>query len=44
LIHDLTPPRLHSDVVYLDDDLRINIGSFGGLYVLRRSTDSAATL
>ena len=29
-------PRLHSDVVYLDDDIRINVGSYGGLYVLRR--------
>ncbi len=44
LIHELTPPRLHSDVVYLDADLRINVGSFGGLYVLRRSADGAATL
>lgn len=33
---DLKPPRLHSDVVYMDDDLRINIGGLGGLYVLRR--------
>jgi len=44
LIHELTPPRLHSDVIYLDDDLRINVGSFGGLYVLRRSADRPATL
>jgi len=33
---DLPPPRLHSDVVYLDDRIRINVGSFGGLYVLAR--------
>jgi len=32
----LTPPRLHSDVVYCDDDMRINYGSMGGVYVLRR--------
>lgn len=39
LLVDLKPPRLHSDVVYLDDDMRINIGSFGGLYLLRRSPE-----
>jgi hypothetical protein len=33
---EFKPPKLHSDVVYLDDDLRINIGSMGGLYVLKR--------
>jgi hypothetical protein len=36
---DMKPPRLHSDVVYLDDQHRINIGSFGGLYLLRRSAE-----
>lgn len=36
LAEDLKPPRLHSDVIYLDDDTRINVGSLGGLYVLRR--------
>ncbi len=30
---EFKPPRLHSDVVYLDDDLRINLGSMGGAYV-----------
>ena len=30
------PPVLHSDVVYCDDDLRINHGSMGGVYVLER--------
>lgn len=30
------PPKLHSDMVYLDDDLRINRGNFGGLYVVAR--------
>jgi hypothetical protein len=35
----LKPPRLHSDVIYLDDELRINAGSLGGLYVLRRASD-----
>jgi hypothetical protein len=37
---DLKPPRLHSDVVYLDNQYRINIGSFGGLYVLKRLTEA----
>jgi hypothetical protein len=37
LAEPLKPPRLHSDVVYLDDDMRINLGSLGGLYLLRRS-------
>ena len=35
----LKPPRLHSDVVYLDDHHRVNTGSLGGLYVLRRVSD-----
>ena len=30
------PPALHSDVVYCDDDLRINFGSMGGVYVMTR--------
>lgn len=29
-------PPLHSDIVYCDDDLRINYGSVGGKYILRR--------
>jgi hypothetical protein len=28
-------PPLHSDVTYLDEDFRLNRGSFGGLYVLK---------
>lgn len=28
-------PALHSDVTYLDEDFRLNRGSFGNLYVLR---------
>jgi len=34
---DIKPPKLHSDVVYCDDSLRINFGSMGGVYVLRRT-------
>jgi PAP_fibrillin len=29
-------PALHSDVTYLDEDFRLNRGSFGNLYVLQR--------
>jgi hypothetical protein len=45
LVVDLgKPPRLHSDVVYLDDDIRINAGGLGGLYVLRRSPEPPASI
>ncbi len=30
------PPKLHSDIVYVDDDTRINYGGLGGFYVLTR--------
>ncbi len=30
------PPKLHSDVVYCDEDMRINFGSMGGVYVMTR--------
>jgi hypothetical protein len=33
---ELKPPRLHSDIVYCDDDMRINLGAMGGVYVLKR--------
>jgi hypothetical protein len=36
LWRELKPPKLHSDVVYCDDDMRINFGSMGGVYVLNR--------
>ncbi len=36
LYRELKPPKLHSDVVYCDDDMRINFGSMGGVYVMRR--------
>jgi len=36
LRRELKPPKLHSDVVYCDDDMRINFGNMGGVYVLRR--------
>lgn len=34
---NLKPPKLHSDVVYCDHDMRINFGSMGGVYVLGRN-------
>jgi hypothetical protein len=36
LARPLKPPRLHSDIVYCDEKLRINVGSLGGVYVLER--------
>ncbi|MEM0928231.1 MAG: PAP/fibrillin family protein [Pseudomonadota bacterium] len=33
---ELQSPKLHSDVVYVDGDMRINFGSVGGVYVLKR--------
>lgn len=36
LRRELKPPKLHSDVVYCDEDMRINFGSMGGVYVLNR--------
>lgn len=34
---DMKPPKLHSDIVYCDEDMRINFGSMGGAYVMNRS-------
>ena len=36
LRRDLKPPRLHSNIVFCDDDMRINVGVMGGIYVLHR--------
>jgi len=36
LRREMKPPKLHSDIVYCDDDMRINFGSMGGVYVMRR--------
>jgi len=36
LRRELKPPKLHSDVVYCDEDMRINFGSMGGVYVMNR--------
>lgn len=40
---EFKPPALHSDVVYLDSELRINIGNMGGNYVLRKESPEAPT-
>ncbi|MFO1455513.1 MAG: PAP/fibrillin family protein [Steroidobacteraceae bacterium] len=37
LVADMKPPKVSSDVIYLDDEIRINVGSVGGLYLLKRS-------
>ena len=34
---EMKPPTLHSDVVYCDEDMRINFGSLGGAYVMNRT-------
>ncbi|MEM1261301.1 MAG: PAP/fibrillin family protein [Pseudomonadota bacterium] len=39
LSKEFRPPKLHSDIVYVDDDLRINYGGLGGFYVLQRTTE-----
>ena len=36
LYKELKLPRLHSDIVYCDDDMRINFGVMGGVYVMHR--------
>jgi hypothetical protein len=30
------PPKLHSDIIFCDDEMRINFGSMGGVYVMER--------
>lgn len=36
---EFRPPKLHSDIVYVDDHLRINYGKLGGFYVLTRTQE-----
>ncbi len=38
LSKEFRPPKLHSDIVYVDEDMRINYGGLGGFYVLQRLT------
>jgi len=44
LKRDFKPAKLHSDVVYLDETIRINLGGMGGVYVLERRTEPAISL
>jgi hypothetical protein len=37
-------PKLHSDIVYLDDDTRVNVGAYGGVYVLRRTAEPGVSI
>ncbi len=37
-------PKLHSDIVYCDDEIRINFGSVGGIYVLQRLDHPGVTV
>lgn len=41
---EFKPPKLSSDVIYCDDDMRINVGSLGGLYVLQRLNHSGRSV
>jgi hypothetical protein len=44
LRREFKPAKLYSDVVYLDDQIRINIGGMGGVYVLARRTEPPISL
>jgi hypothetical protein len=44
LKRDFKPAKLYSDVVYLDETNRINIGGMGGVYVLERRSEPAISL
>ncbi len=44
LKRDFKPAKLYSDVVYVDDTIRINIGGMGGVYVLERRSEPAISL
>jgi hypothetical protein len=44
LKREFKPAKLYSDVVYLDDTTRINIGGMGGVYVLERRLEPALSL
>jgi len=44
LRREFKPAKLYSDVVYLDEDIRINIGGMGGVYVLARRAEPAMSL
>ena len=41
---EVPSPKLHSDIVYCDDEIRINFGSVGGIYVLERVNHSGVTV
>jgi hypothetical protein len=44
LRREFKPAKLYSDVVYLDEQIRINIGGMGGVYVLARRAEPAISL
>jgi hypothetical protein len=44
LRREFKPAKLYSDIVYLDAQIRINIGGMGGVYVLERRTEAAISL
>jgi hypothetical protein len=44
LKRDFKPAKLYSDLVYLDESIRINIGGMGGFYVLERRSEPPISL
>lgn len=44
LMKEFRPPKLHSDIVYVDDDMRINYGGLGGFYILQRLSSEGVSV
>jgi hypothetical protein len=44
LKRNFKPAKLYSEVVYLDETIRINIGGMGGVYVLERRSEPPISL
>lgn len=41
---EFQPPPFYSDILFVDEELRINRGNFGGIYVLKRRSAPALSL
>jgi hypothetical protein len=44
LAAEFPPPPFYSDILFVDEELRINRGNFGGIYVLKRRDAPALSL
>lgn len=44
LVAEFQPPPFYSDILFVDEELRINRGNFGGIYVLKRRNAPALSL